>query len=195
MGELDGLRCLVPTRLSKKGESQTGLDTQDQDTRRWIKDEGGTIVASTEDTVSGNKAPWERKDLGPWMTDPLKRAQYDAIVVSTQDRLSRAKWQDEVEIRQWADKNFKHIFVRDTRLHWPPKDDFERLRWEMEAMKARAEWKRTSQRYKRMQRELRENNYLTGKRSYGHRVVKSGDHKKLELDKKESAVIIWAVER
>jgi Recombinase/Recombinase zinc beta ribbon domain len=65
----------------------------------------------------------------------------------------------------------------------------------MEAMKARAEWEKTSQRYKRMQRQLRENNYLTGRRSYGHQIVESGGHKTLEPDPEESDVIRWAVER
>jgi DNA invertase Pin-like site-specific DNA recombinase len=196
MGELEGLRCLVPCRLSQKGESQTGLDSQDQDTRRWIKAEGGTVIAMPKERVTGTRAPWERKELGPWMTDPVKRAQYDAIVVAAQDRLSRAKWRDESDIRRWAEDNRKVIVVYDTRLHWPPRPGTaDQVRWEFGAISAREEWEKDSQRYKRMQRQLRENNYLTGKRSYGHRIVKSGDHKILKPDEKESAVIIWAADR
>jgi hypothetical protein len=195
MGELDGLRCLVPCRLSQKGESQTGLDTQDQDTRRYILAEGGTVIGMPKERVSGDKAPWERKELGPWMTDPLKRATYDAIVVSDQSRLSRAKWRDEVEIRKWAEDNRKIIVVYDKRLRWPPRDLSDKIRWELGATDAREEYEKDSRRYKRMQRELRENNYLSGKRSYGYRIAKSGDHKILEPDEKESAVIKWAVKR
>jgi site-specific DNA recombinase len=196
MGELDGLRCLVPCRLSQKGESQTGLDSQDQDTRRWITAEGGTVIAMPKERVTGTKAPWERKELGPWMTDPIKRAQYDAIVVAAQDRLSRAKWRDESDIRRWAEDNRKIIVVYDTRLHWPLRPgSADQVRWEFGAISAREEWEKDSQRYKRMQRQLRENNYLTGKRSYGHKIVKSGDHKILEPEPKESQVIIWAAER
>jgi len=195
MGELDGLRCLVPCRLSQKGESQTGLDSQDQDTRRWITAEGGMVIAMPKDSVTGTKPPWERKELGPWMSDPLKRAEYDAIVPASQDRLSRAKWRDEVEIRKWAEDNRKVIFVYDTRLRWPPRDMPDQIRWELGATSAREEWEKDSKRYKRMQRQLRENNYLTGKRSYGHKIVKSGDHKILEPDPDESEVIEWAAKR
>jgi DNA invertase Pin-like site-specific DNA recombinase len=129
------------------------------------------------------------------MTDPLKRAQYDAIVVSAQDRLSRGEWRDEVEIRKWAEDNRKIIVVYDKRLRWPPRDLSDKIRWEIGATDAQEEWEKTSRRYKRMQRELRESNYLSGKRSYGHQIVKSGDHKILEPDPKESAVIKWAAER
>src|SRR5215475_9485529 len=126
------------------------------------------------------------------MTEPGKLRQYDAIVAPKQDRLSRAKWRDEVKIREWTEDNGKQIFVVDSGLHWPPADDMELLRWEFGAIKARQEWEEDSKRYLRMQKYLRDNDFLVGRPPFGYRVLcvegcgpvngKHEHHKTLEPD-------------
>ncbi len=190
------LRVLLATRLSRKRPGQTGIETQDVDARTWSKDQGFRVVHETQDRASGDKPPWERKELGPWMTDQILMAQYDAIVAATQSRLSRGKWADEVEIRQWADKHGKEIFIVDTGLHWPPRDIGEQIRWELDASRARAQWEDTSKLYRRNQAHLRENNYLVGVAPYGYRIVlvAGTEHKTLEPDLVTAEVVRKAVD-
>jgi hypothetical protein len=123
-------------------------------------------------------------------------AQYDAIVAATQSRLSRGKWADEVEIRQWADRNGKEIYIVDTGLHWPPRDIGEQIRWELDASRARAQWEDTSKLYRRNQAYLRENNFLVGVAPYGYRIalVEGTEHKTLEPDPVAAEVIRKAVD-
>ena len=91
-------RWLVAARLSRMAKKDrergdeliTGIQTQDQRSTDWARQEGHVIAHVTRDrNVSGAIAPWERPELGPWLTDPVKLVQYDGIVAFDVSRLSR----------------------------------------------------------------------------------------------------------
>jgi hypothetical protein len=103
------MRLIVAARLSRAREGQTGIDTQDLDARKWAESHGHTVVAVLADTISGRVSPFKRRNLGPWLTEPDKMAQYDAVLASKMDRHTRGRdW----KIRQWAEDNSKKTHAR-----------------------------------------------------------------------------------
>ena len=70
-------------------ELVNGIQTQDRRSTDWAQQEGHVIVDVTRDrNVSGAVPPWERPELGPWLTDPVKLVQYDGVVAFDVGRLS-----------------------------------------------------------------------------------------------------------
>jgi len=70
---------------------------------------GHTVVALTQDTdESGSIAPQDRDDLGPWLTDRAKLAQWDILCVAKLDRLTRSVRHFD-DLRIWADEHGKTI--------------------------------------------------------------------------------------
>ena len=113
------MRLLLAARLSQLAKGQTGIDTQDEDARRWAQEHGHTIVATAADRISGRVPPAQRRNLGPWLSEPARVATYDGILVSKIDRLTRKRdW----DIRQWAEENGKKILVVQPELMWPPRE-------------------------------------------------------------------------
>jgi len=170
---------------------QTGIDTQDMDARDWAQDAGHQIVATVADRKSGTAAMWDRPKLRPWVTDPNLMTLYDGIVAAKQDRLSRADWSDEAEIRLWAEEHGKTLFIVDRNLQWPPRNADDRERWNNGAEQARREWESTSKRYRRMQTYLRGQAYFIGKKPYGYSIAKvdGTDHKTLIPDPVTGAIV------
>jgi len=194
---------IVAARLSQKVNGQTGIDTQDEDCAREAREQGHNVIAVVADHKSGAADWMSRRNLRPWLTESGKLILYQGIYAASQDRLSRGKWRDEIAIRMWAEDNHKELFIVDTKLHWPPRDAVEQLRWEMDASRARQEWEKASRRYRRMQSWLRDNDYLVGRAPYGYRVVGAEcgdspcackkDHKILEPDPETSEVVLEMV--
>jgi hypothetical protein len=162
---------IILARLSKKAKSrtQTGIYSQDEDARDWAEGTGFNVTATVADHATGTKAMWDRRNARPWVTQADLMATYQGIVVSKHDRLSRADWQDEGDIRRWAEDNHKVLFLTEQDLRWPPRDANDRQRWDSEAEQSRREWEGTSRRYKRMVRYRNEHNYLAGRPVYGYR--------------------------
>lgn len=182
------MRLLFAARLSKRGDARTGIDTQDQDVRAWAEANGHTIVAVTVDEQSGRIHPRHRKDLGVWLTEPSRIAQYDGIVAATMDRLSRS-WCDVPQMREWAEAAGKTLFVVQPNLKWPcPEDPYMNRTWDDAAAMASEEWDLISQRYRRMQAHLKDNGYLVGCAAFGFRIVRAADssHKTLAVDPREA---------
>src|SRR5258708_2242523 len=95
------VRVIIAARLSQeRGKTQTGIDSQDEDAREWAEEKGHEVVETVRDKQSGTLAMWQRPNLRPWVTQPDLMARYDGIVAAKQDRLSRAKWRDETDIRR-----------------------------------------------------------------------------------------------
>src|SRR5689334_3000808 len=111
------MRLLLAARLSKDRAGQTGLDSQDTDARAWAERNGHEVIATAADKISGRTSPFDRPNLGAWLTDPALRVKYDGIVVSKLDRLSRGRdW----GIRSWAEEHNKKLIVVSPELCWPP---------------------------------------------------------------------------
>jgi hypothetical protein len=85
MSSANGLRLLLVARLSQAKTSGrrdgVSIETQDEDARQWARDEGHAVVATVPDIKSGTVAPWLRRNLKPWMSEPAKLATYDGILV------------------------------------------------------------------------------------------------------------------
>lgn len=162
--------------------AQTGWDTQDEDASRWAKAQGHNVVAVVADRISGKVAPFDRKNLGPWLTEPKLMVQYQGIVFANMYRYGRARdWR----WREWAEEHGKVLMLVMPELRWPPADPtdtFTPQYWDTLINQSIAEWIARSKGYKRMQRTLRKNNRLVGRPNYGYRAVKQGDHKIMVKD-------------
>ena len=167
-------RWLVAARLSRvakrdrdRGDALiTGIQTQDTNSTDWAQQEGHVIVHVTHDrNVSGTVAPWERPELGPWLTDPVKVVQYDGIVAYDVSRLSR-EYFDLAWLRKWAEENHKKLHVIKERLHWP--DSRDGTLWEVAAERAYEERQDMIERTTRELTALEEAGRLTNRPPFGY---------------------------
>jgi site-specific DNA recombinase len=180
--------------------AQTGIDTQDEDATRWAKAQGHNVVAVVADRISGTVAPFDRKNLGPWLNEPARMAEYQAIIFANMTRYGRARdWR----WREWAEEHGKILMLVMPELRWPPADPtdtFTPQYWDTLINQSIAEWIARSKGYKRMQATLRENNRLVGRPNHGYRAIKHGNHKILVKDPvfapllKEAAMVHYVKE-
>lgn len=163
------MRLLLAARLSRIAEGQTGIETQDQYTREWAERSGHTIVHVAADKKTGTSQPWERKNLRPWVTEPDKLGQYDAVVAHRLDRLSRGDDESTSAIEDWARRNGKLLLTEDGLVY--PCEGADGIRWDVAKRIAHEEWLKTSERYRRMQAHLRDNKFLVGDKPFGYRII------------------------
>ena len=110
-------------------------------------------------------APWERPELGPWLTDPVKLVQYDGIVAYDVSRLSR-EYFDLAWLRKWAEANHKKLYVIKERLHWP--DNRDGTLWGVAAERAYEERQDIIERVTRELEALREAGKLAIRVPFGY---------------------------
>jgi site-specific DNA recombinase len=167
-------RWLVAARLSymsKKDRERgddliNGIQTQDRRATDWAKREGHVIVHVTKDrNISGAVPPWERPELGPWLTDPVKLVQYDGIVAYDVGRLSRLYF-DVAWLRKWAEQNHKKLYVIKERLRWP--DNRDGTLWGVAAERAHEERQEIIERITRELEALQEAGKLVGRPPFGY---------------------------
>lgn len=174
-------------------DGQTGLETQDKLCNTWADNNGHSIVHTAADRHTGNSHPWNRKNLRPWVTDPELIAQYDGIIAYRLDRLSRGDDESTSAIEQWARDNGKVLLTEDGLIY--PCEGADGIRWDVTKRIAHEEWLKTSERYKRMQSHLRDNNFLVGRPPYGFRVTEKDNHKTLTPDPVTGPVLREAIDR
>jgi hypothetical protein len=168
---------IVLARKSQKvkGRVTTSIESQDEDARYWAEEQGLNVVATVPDIASGKKAMWQRPNAKPWVTQSDLMVKYQGIVASKHDRLSRADWQDENELREWAEKNHVALFLVEKDLRWPPRpgvqynDDVDN--WNRTAGDSNREWNNTSRRWRRGHKQRASNNQLSGKAPFGYRIT------------------------
>lgn len=159
------------SRLSRKDRERgdkliNGIQTQDLRSAEWAQYEGHVIVHVTKDrNVSGAIAPWERPELGPWLTDPVKMVQYDGIVAYDVSRLSR-EYFDLAWLRKWAEENHKKLYVIKERLHWP--DNRDGTLWGVAAERAYEERQEIIERVTRELDALRDAGKLVSRYPFGY---------------------------
>jgi DNA invertase Pin-like site-specific DNA recombinase len=159
------------SRVSKKDRERgdeliNGIQTQDIRSAEWAQLEGHKIVHVTRDrNISGAIAPWERPELGPWLTDPVKVVQYDGIVAYDMSRLSR-EYFDLAWMRKWAEDNHKKLYVIKERLHWP--DNRDGTLWGVAAERAFEERQDIIERVSRELAALRDAGKLAGAFPFGY---------------------------
>lgn len=194
------MRLIIAARLSQIA-GQTGIDTQDIISREWARLHNHEVVAFVADRRSGTVPPWKRPNLRPWVEDPAKLAMYDGVLGSAFDRLSRGDNRNTNEIEQWAWTNHKQLLTADG-LFFPCEAE-DGIRWDISKRLARAEWERTSKRYRTMHTFLRSNNWLVGRAPYVTQIVGvdcgespcncKNDRKVLELSPTRSEVVLKMV--
>jgi DNA invertase Pin-like site-specific DNA recombinase len=170
------MRLLVAARKSNKVRDRDGhehlsvsIEIQDRQATEWAGRNGHAIAGVAADIKSGTVAPWDRKDLRPWVTEPAKMAQYDGILASRNDRLSRGCWADEARIRLWAEEHGKVLVIVDG-PQWPPRHPGDKWQWEAMADQARREWEDIQRRNTETQAELRGRGALIGRTPWGYQV-------------------------
>lgn len=187
----EGLRVLLAARLSAKRRKRKdgrpdgnrdgiGIETQDERAREWAQREGMTVVATVADTKSGTVAPWDRKKLKPWVTDPAKLAQYDAVLAYSMDRLSRGTQADLTRIEQWALDNGKVLIVIEEDTRYPSRTDGERAEWDAAKRSARKELEKIRERNDRMQRAIHARGGFVGAPPWGYVITGEEYEKKIE---------------
>jgi site-specific DNA recombinase len=173
------MRLIQAARITRLKDSSTSIEKQDDDMARWAAGNDHEIIDTAKDSgVSGAVPPWNRPELGPWLTDPDKISRYDGILASHLDRLGRST-NDFMELLKWCEKNHKTIIT--TALG--DKIDFSKgtgkllgfvIMW-LGEQELESDRRRTRETFEW----LRDNGYLTGKCPFGFRVVEIMDGKKV----------------
>ncbi len=171
MSEFRG-NAIIAARLSRKQRKSDygnglGIDTQDEYSREYAEREGWHVVTMVADTKSGTVAPWERKNLREWVTDPEKLTLFDAIIAYKTDRVSRGDQEDFTRIEHWATDHGKRIIIVDG-PQYPARDDADYWRWQAEKRLARQEWEQIRERNGRAQKALIARGKLVGEPPWGY---------------------------
>ncbi len=103
------MRLLDVVRLSRDTDESTSPERQHKANTYMARARGDRIVASVEDLdVSGSVSPFARPNLGPWLTEPAKVAQWDGIIVAKIDRLTRSLY-DFADLVRWCNAHGKTL--------------------------------------------------------------------------------------
>jgi DNA invertase Pin-like site-specific DNA recombinase len=191
------LRLLLAARKSRKsadGDDSMMYERQDQRAELWAKREGHVIVARVADTKSGTVAPWDRKNLKPWMTDPVKLASYDAILVSDTDRLSRGTQEDFVYIEHWASEHGKRIIVAKG-PQYPARTDSERGDWDGQKRRARTYWEDVRDKHADTREIIKANGGAIGRPPYGYLIEGPKLRKTFVIDPVTGPIMLEAFQR
>jgi len=188
------MRALIAARLSRKqknGDEGIGLDTQDQRSREFVDRMGWDLAGVARDTISGAKAPVERKDLARWLTDAALLASYDVIVAYKSDRLSRGTQEDWSRIETWASDHGKTLVMVDssTGIRYPARDDSDYWQWTAAKRQARQEWEAIRERIGRAHTAIKANGGLIGRNPFGYAIEGDRYNKMLIIDEAEARVI------
>ena len=182
------MRLLGATRLSRKSDESTSIVRQREQITLTAKVRGDTLAHMTEDTdVSGSVSPFERDDLGQWLTDPDKISQWDGLIVAKLDRLTRSLSHFDA-IVDWCDRNGKTLISVSESLDLSTSTG--RMFANLLAMFAQFERERMAERRKEAAAKMKENGWFAGGMvPYGFRVVKVGDHREIEVDPDKAKIV------
>ncbi|PRY56013.1 recombinase family protein [Glycomyces artemisiae] len=84
-----GLRIVGVVRLSRVTDVTTSPERQKESIERWAAEAGHRIVGWAEDLdVSGSTDPFEREELGPWLSE--RSGEFDGLCAAKIDRWARS---------------------------------------------------------------------------------------------------------
>jgi DNA invertase Pin-like site-specific DNA recombinase len=120
------LRALVGSRVSVvQGPQKVSHIAQQETGLKWVQDHGHTVAGTIQDLgVSASVSPFERPDLGPWLSDE-KCHEWDVLVFSKLDRLFRST-RDCVKFAEWAEQHSKMLVFAEDGLTLNYRDDRDR---------------------------------------------------------------------
>jgi DNA invertase Pin-like site-specific DNA recombinase len=175
------MRVIVAGRLSRKvaDRDQTGLDSQEREAVRWAEAEGHEVVAVVADFKSGRSGLESRPQLRPWVTQPEKLREYDAIVALKVDRLTRGSRAETTLLEQWARDHGKTLMIASAGVRFPS-EGVDGIQWDLMLRIAHQEWLAISERYLRMQRTLKERGSAVGLPPWGFEIRKLDGRKVFE---------------
>jgi site-specific DNA recombinase len=121
--ESANLRALVGARVSViQGPQKVSHIAQQETGSKWVAERGHQIVGTIQDLgVSASVNPFDRPDLGPWLTDE-KAGEWDLLVFSKLDRLFRST-RDCVKFAEWAEQHSKMLVFAEDGLTLNYRDD------------------------------------------------------------------------
>lgn len=108
------LRALVGARVSVvQGPQKVSHIAQQETGVKWASERGHEIIGTFQDLdVSATVSPFERPDLGPWLS-PERQHEWDILVFSKIDRMFRST-RDCVRFAEWAEEHKKIlVFAED----------------------------------------------------------------------------------
>jgi DNA invertase Pin-like site-specific DNA recombinase len=110
------MRLLSVIRLSDLTDETTSPERQRTKNRQHAALHDHEIIGEAEDLdVSGAVDPFNRKGLGPWLTDPAMICQWDALIVARLDRLTRSLF-DFLKLWDWMKDHGKSLICIDPSL-------------------------------------------------------------------------------
>src|SRR5690606_24091542 len=117
-GRMTETPSLGGVRISRLTDDTTSPARQRADLERQP---GAAYVYIAEDLdVSASKhSPFARPDIGPWLTEPEKVAQYDQAVIWKIDRFYRSA-KDMRDMLSWADEHGKRLIFQKDNLVYEP---------------------------------------------------------------------------
>jgi DNA invertase Pin-like site-specific DNA recombinase len=165
------VKVLIAARLSQLHNGETGLDSQEREVIAWAERCGHEVVGVAADHKTGKSNLWDRPNLRPWVREPSRIAQYDAIVAYAVDRLTRADDEGVDAMKAWARENHKQLLISSAEVRFPS-EGVEGVRWDMYIRMAHEEWLKIRERYGRMQAFKHESGSLVGRPPWGYEVVR-----------------------
>ena len=182
-----GRRLLKVRRVSRNHDDSTALAKQDAKLDSYADAMGDEIVGDACDSdVSGKTNPFERPELGPWLTQPHLMAKYDGLLVPALDRLGRStKWIS--RLVEWAEENGKTIICLDPAIDFSTPTG--KLISYIISWLAEQELAMITQRSADTRVFLAKNGHLIGKAPYGYMIVPDREHKGLAIDPEEAGHI------
>lgn len=189
--EANGLRLVLAARKSRNGEDGEDTKYQRQDNRAKDRAErdNHAVIKMVHDTISSQSLPWERKNLKAWMTDPQLLAQYDGILISETDRLSRLDDRGWHYIEDWCYRHDKCIVTAEG-VRFPPRDDSDRYQWLGLKRRARTYWEDVRDKYGTGRDVVKANGAALGRPPFGYRSVGQKYSKRFTLDPVLGPVLI-----
>ena len=187
-------RALGARRLSNRTDESTSIERQGEQIKLTVQVRGDDLIHLTQDTdVSGAVSPFERADLGPWLTDPHKIAQWDVLVVAKLDRLTRSLIHFN-ELVSWLDRNEKTLVSVSESLDLSTPTG--RMFANLLAMFAQFERERMSERRSDRAKADKERGWYGGGRyPYGYKPVKIDSHWELEEHPENAKTLRWIADQ
>jgi DNA invertase Pin-like site-specific DNA recombinase len=180
MGDEMQTRALLLARKSNKvqlNDSTRGeglsLETQDEVSKLFTEAQGWTIAGTAGDTVSGRKVkPQDRKNLGPWLTDPALIARWDVLVAAKGDRISRERIEFWAELEAWCVAHGKTIVVCERGgVFFPPRHEGDTYNWAGIKSMAGSEWDVIRGRIMQSCCRIMRDGYWVGRAPFGYAIT------------------------
>ncbi|MFC1432491.1 recombinase family protein [Streptacidiphilus sp. N1-3] len=201
MTRLVPVRAVVGSRVSDTHgkEGKVSHRVQAESGTRYALSREWEIVGSFEDLdVSAQVTPWERPDLGPWLTE--RQGEWDALVWAKVDRAFRSA-KDCADVAHWAEENHKLLVFTDDGITLDYREgagssfgnELAKVFLMLASIFAEMELKRIKARVAGAHAHLRKTDrWAGGQPPYGYRIVdRPGGGRTLEPDPVTSQAVLY----